>query len=97
MTQHIFEYLSHTKTVYNREYLCKFGKCIPKFFMLPRRIKKVDLDEIDKEVAITGNAEAEIENHFCELDNDDNDAIQLYQSTDIPSYISVIMHDVLLP
>ena len=59
--------------------------------------KEVDLDETDKEVAITGNAEAEVENHFCELNKDDNDAIQLYQSTDIPSYVSVIMNDLLLP
>ena len=60
-------------------------------------MKKIDLDQADKEVATTGNAKAEVEDNFCELDNDDNDAIQLYQSTDIPSYVSVIMHDVLLP
>ena len=28
MTQHIFEYLPHSKTVYNREYLRKCEECI---------------------------------------------------------------------
>ena len=49
----------------------------------------LDLDQTDKEVAITGNAEAEVE-YYCELDNDDNDATRIYEFTEIPSYVSVI-------
>ena len=51
--------------------------------------KGVDLDETDKEVAVTGNAEAEVEND-CELDHDDNDPSRIYKFTDIPFYVSVI-------
>ena len=28
MTEYIFEYLPHSKTVYNKEYLCKCEECI---------------------------------------------------------------------
>ena len=58
MTQRISEYLPRSKTVYNREYLRKcedynnlsFSPCL-------EESKGVDLDETNKEVAITGNAE----------------------------------------
>ena len=39
MTQHIFEYSRHLKTLYNREKLCKSEECF-KFFILPRIIKR---------------------------------------------------------
>ena len=89
MTQHIFEY-SHSKTVYNREYLCKFEKYINiNFSSCLEELKEVDLHETDKEVAIAGNTEAEVKNS-CELDNDDNDATRIYEFTDTPSLVSVI-------
>ena len=74
MTQHIFEYLPHSKTVCNREYLFKCEECINlNFSSCLEESKGVSVDETDKEVTITGNAEAEVDNN-CELDNDDNDA-----------------------
>ena len=90
MTQHIFEYLPHSKTVCNREYLGKCEECINlNFSSYLEESKGVDVEETDKEVAITRNAEAEVGND-CELDNDDNDATRIYECTDITSYVSVI-------
>ena len=90
MNQHIFEYLPHSKTVCNREYLFKCEECINlNFSSRLEESKGVSVDETDKEVTITGNAEAEVDNN-CELDNDDNDTTWLYEFTDVPSYVSVI-------
>ena len=85
MIQHIFEYFPHSKTVYNREYVCKCKTCINLNFSCGlEEYKRVNLDETDKEVAVAGSTEVEVEND-CELGNDDNDATRIYQFTEIPS------------
>ena len=63
MTQHIFEYLPHSKTVCNREYLFKCEECINLIFHLAwknqkelalmKRIKKLQLQELLKLKSIT--------------------------------------------
>ena len=59
MAQNIFEYLSHSKKLWNRECLCKCEECIKLDFSTCLEIsKEVNLDKTDEEVAITGNAEA---------------------------------------
>lgn len=90
MTQHIFEYLLHSKAVYNREYLLKWEECINLIFSsCLEESEGVDLDKTDKEVAIIENTEAGVKND-CELDNNDNDATRTYEFTDIPFYVLVI-------
>ena len=91
MIQHIFEYLPHSKTVYNREYVCKCKTCINLNFSSGlEEYKRVNLDETDKEVAVAGSTEVEVEND-CELGNV---IIMLLEYTNLQRFLLKNSHNV---
>ena len=58
MSQHIFEYVSNSKTVYNSEYLCECEECINLNFSSCLK-EAIELDETVEQVNVESNTEIE--------------------------------------
>ena len=86
----IFEYVPNRTTVFTREYLCHCEERLqPKFLSCLEELQEVDIDETEGEVNLTVNTKLVAEND-CELDEDIDQAVRIFECTDIPSYIAVI-------
>ena len=72
MSQHIFEYVPNSKTVYNSEYLCECEECINLNFSSCMK-ETIEVDETVEQVNIKSNTEIE-ETNYCELDKDTDQA-----------------------
>ena len=68
MSQHIFEYVPNSQTVYNSEYLCECEKSINLNFSSCLQ-EATELDRTVEQVNFESNTEIEEENE-CELDRD---------------------------
>ena len=88
MSQHIFEYVPNSKTVYNSEYLRECEECINLNFSSYLK-EAIDLDEIVEQVNVESNTGIE-EKNDCELDEDTGQANRIYEFAAIPSFVAVI-------
>ena len=56
MSQHIFEYVPNSITVFTREYLYNCGECLQlNFSSLLKELQEVDMDDTEREVKLTIN------------------------------------------
>ena len=88
MSQHIFEYVSNSKTAYNSKYLCECEECINLNFLSCLK-EAIKLDETVEQVNVESNTEIE-EKNDCQLDEDTDQANRIYEFTAIPSFVAVI-------
>ena len=77
ISQHIFEYVPNSKTVYNNEYLCECEECINLNFSSCLN-EVIKLDEAVEQVSVESNTKIE-EKNDCELDKDTDKASRIYE------------------
>ena len=88
MSQHIFEYLPHSTTVQNSEYLYEGEECINLNFSSCLK-EAIELDEAVEQVNVESNTEIEEKKDF-ELDEHTDQANRIYEFTTIPSFVAII-------
>ena len=97
MFQRIFEYFPNSATVFTGEYLCNCEECLQLHFSsCLKELKEVDMDETEGEENLTINTELGSEND-CHIDEDIDQAVRIFEFTDILSYVAVITFSLMEP
>ena len=90
MSQHIFEYVPHSTTVFTSEYLCNYEERLQlNFSSCLNELQEIHMNETEGEVNLTVNTELEAENDY-DLDEDIDQVVCIFEFTDIPFYVAVV-------